>query len=149
MNSVEEAVRYLKEEYPGKPILPQNSGREASCALLCNYPPASILSALIREQDPRCSRTKMTYCATDHGLYKGDLIVHEGEKTELSSGEIAIFPTVEHVLHPGQSVTISPGTIHWAEGARGRWISAQITSSPEAEPNDFQVFPQSYLRESI
>jgi hypothetical protein len=149
MNSVEEAVRYLREEYPEKPILPQNSGAEVSCALLCNYHPRSVLVSLIRKQNPRISLTELTYSAFDRGLYKGDLIVHEGEKTELPSGETAVFPTIEHVLHPGQSVTISPGTIHWAEGARGRWISAQIMSSPEAGLNDFQIFPQSYLRESI
>lgn len=149
MNSVEEAVIYLKEEYPGRPILPQNSGQEVSCALVCNHRPKSTLASLIRRQDPRCCLTELTYSALDRGFHKGDIIIHEGEKVQLSSGEIAIFPTVEHVLHPGQSIVIPKGTVHWAEGGKGRWISAQIMSEPEAGPNDFQIFPQSSLRKSV
>jgi len=146
MNS-HEAVRYLRKQYPGSPILPQNSGDEVSCAV-CSYPTKSILETLIYRQTPRCFDTTVSIVAGNDRYYGGDIVVHEGVLSELPDGKGSILPTIEHVLRPGQYVTLAPNTVFWAEGKRG-WTKAQIISEPAATKKDFHTFPSEWVTSRV
>lgn len=139
MRSVEEAAAYLQELHPGKPVLPHDPGdREAACVLLETSVKA-FLDGMIRFEQPRCFDTEITITPASNGLYSGPLLVHQGEEVLTESGETKVLFTKEHVLNPGQTLVLQPGTVFCAEGENGRWIHAQIISQPPAKKGDFRI----------
>lgn len=106
-------VKYLQEKYPGKKIicLPEIEPTE----ILCEIDPTeehlgrSVAISIIDTSVPhKHLKTTEVY------------IVTEGELHVFLNGK-------ENVLFEGDSLTIPPGTIHWANGNE-TWIT--VTATP-------------------
>lgn len=101
MNS-RQVINQLKEKYPGKNIiaLPENKPTEILCEVdpTSEHPEYSNAVAIIDKSKPHTHhKTAETY-----KVIKGKLILHVGEKSK--------------ELNVGDTHTIKPGNVHWAEG---------------------------------
>lgn len=112
----------LKQNYPHKSIFKNdaNNPTEIICELepTTDHPEYSKAIAVIDRSIPHY-HTKTTETYT---VIKGQLTVHVKDQT--------------HQLKEGQSITIKPGNVHWAEGNEV-WV--ECYSEPGWTPKDHKI----------
>jgi len=111
--TVQQILNSLKEEFPGKAIIPNSEDNPTE--ILCEIDPSklhpnySAAIAYVKKSEPhRHIKSVETY--------------------EVEEGELDLYlDGVKKVLKKGQTYTISPGVIHWGEGD---WVRIRATSTP-------------------
>jgi len=111
--NAEEIIKNLIKEFPGKAVIP-NSKTEPT-EIICEVEPSrehteySLAIAYIKRSEPhRHIKATETY--------------------EVGEGRLDLFlDGMRMRLNVGQSVDITPGAIHWAEG---EWARVKVTSKP-------------------
>ncbi len=110
---VKKILNSLREEFPGKAIIPnsENNPTEILCEIDPSvlHPDDSVAIAYIKKSEPhRHVKTVEIY--------------------EVEEGELDLYlDGVKKVLKKGQTYSINPGVIHWAEG---EWVRIRATSKP-------------------
>jgi quercetin dioxygenase-like cupin family protein len=106
-------IKELEEKYPGKRIvcLPESSPSEIICEFDPpeDHPEWSMALAVIDKSQPHFHR-KMTEV---YSVVRGELKLFVGNE--------------EYTMYEGQSWTILPGQVHWAEGD-ATWV--EVYASP-------------------
>ena len=131
--NTDQFISQLQALYPGKPIFKNddNNPTEILCELdpTSDHPDYSVAIAVIDRSIPH-------YHQHTEELYEvltGQLTLYTCHP-ELVSGSQLKYQ--KHILHPGDSYTIKPGTYHFAEGQE-TWIKA--TSHPGWTTNDHHL----------
>lgn len=115
----EEIIKKLKSDFPGKAVFPNSdtNPEEIICEVdsSAGHSDFSLAVAFIKNSVPhRHIKTVETY--------------------EVEDGKLDLFlDGVKKTLSVGQSYTINPGVIHWAEGG---WTRVKVTSKPGWTPED-------------
>jgi ADP-ribose pyrophosphatase YjhB (NUDIX family)/mannose-6-phosphate isomerase-like protein (cupin superfamily) len=106
-------IEKLKAEFPGKVVIPNSE--TGPTEIICEVDPSSmhpdysVAIAYVKESTPH-RHAKST------------------EFYEVEEGKLDLYlDGVKHVLTEGQTCSVSPGVIHWAEG---NWARVKVTSKP-------------------
>lgn len=115
----EKIISGLNKEFPDKDVvaIPPNRPQEIICEVEPSslHPDHSMAIAFINKSEPhRHSKTTETY--------------------HVEEGELTLFVDDEKlILRKGDSYTVKPGQIHWAEG---NFTRVKVNSSPGWSPKD-------------
>lgn len=121
-----EIIQKLNQWYPGKKVLrlPEDTPTEIICEVepSVDHPNWSEIVAVIKKSQPHYH----TISTEVYKIKEGQLILHIENETL--------------VMNPGDTYTIRPNQVHWAEATDWAWISA--TSKPGWVPTDHIFVPE-------